>query len=426
MKKVVASLGIVSVGALTLLSASPVMAAANNSQDVAALQARVAKMEATLAKITNNSKGNANMSHDWYNRITVGGGADIQMNFGNVGGSSATSPTSVGGFTGYNSNRMSLNDAYLVFGAAINDWTTARVSVTYQDTSSNYNYAGFGHNGTDKTIVDQAYVTIANFNKMPYFLRVGQQYMPYGHYDLHPMTQTMTQVLTEVDATGATAGWMGVNGLSVTAFGFENAMAPANSANSAATNRKPINFGLSAGYTSMAGQFNYYVNAGYLYNMAGLDALQRNYVFNQNAGVYKNRNSAYTIDAGVSTGPYSVNASFASAMGSFSNMYYESGEKAQPSAYNLNANYKFNMMNYMSKATLGYEHSSQASIVGLPRYRWYAGYCMNLFKNTQLGAQYSYVQGYGTSYYVPGSAVTNYSSNNKSYNLFTVRLSVGF
>lgn len=429
MKRILTSIGIVSIGTFALLNSSSAFAGSDmSSQDVAALQARVAKMEATLAKITNNSKGNAQMGHNWFNRITIGGGADIQTSFGNVGSSSSSAPTSVAAFTGYNSNRMSLNDAYLVFDAAINDWTNARVSVTYQNTSSNYNYAGINHNGADKTIVDQAYITIANFDQMPYMLRVGQQYMPYGHYDLHPITKTMTQALTEIDETGATAGYVGTNGLDVMAFAFENPMAKANSGNTAATNRKPINFGISTGYNSMVGQFNYYVGAGYLYNMTGLDAFQRSYVFNQGAsGVYKDREGAYELNAGLSTGPYSVNASYASAASKFTNMQYKSGKKAQPSAFNLNAGYKFMLMNYNSKVHVGYGHSSEASVIGLPQSRWYAGYDMDLFKNTMVGVEFSHLSAYGNSYYFPStSTASTNSSNNKSYNLFTVRLSVGF
>ena len=58
MKKILASVGIVSIATFSLLNTG-FAASTQSNQDISALKARVAKMEATLSNITNNSKSNA-------------------------------------------------------------------------------------------------------------------------------------------------------------------------------------------------------------------------------------------------------------------------------------------------------------------------------------------------------------------------------
>ena len=59
---------------------------------------------------------------DWFNRIGVSGGANFDAHWG----------SRHKGYEGENSQRLSLNDAYLNVGATVNDWTKAFAGIELQ------------------------------------------------------------------------------------------------------------------------------------------------------------------------------------------------------------------------------------------------------------------------------------------------------
>src|SRR3990167_5503512 len=125
---------------------------------------------------------------------------------------------------GENYRLISLNDAYLNVGAMVNDWTKAFASISFSNPTTNANpsvFNSFGSaeysaayanniNGNANNVLqlEQAFASFANFDVSPVFLQVGKQFQDFGRYEIHPITASMTQVMSEVLATSVKLGFL--------------------------------------------------------------------------------------------------------------------------------------------------------------------------------------------------------------------------
>ena len=162
----------------------------------------------------------------WFNRVQFSGGINIDVGkWGNRNGN----------FMGENYQRLSLNDAHLDVTANVNEWAKAFASISYNTATINdpddatftnhvaeYD-AAYSNNvldGSSNTLqLEQAFVTIGNVDQMPVYLQVGKQFQDFSRYTLHPITESMTQVMSKTLATSIKLGFItqGFNG-SVAAF----------------------------------------------------------------------------------------------------------------------------------------------------------------------------------------------------------------
>ncbi len=166
----------------------------------------------------------------WFDRIHVSGGINVDM--GKWGNRNAN-------IMGENYQVLSLNDAYVNFEGKVTDWTMVFASLSYNSaTVANnpglYNHVGAaeysaayannignnvgtpGTNGTPSNTVqiEQAYGRFGNFDVSPIYLQVGKSFQDFSRYEIHPITRSMTQVLSETLATSAKLGFIeqGFNG----------------------------------------------------------------------------------------------------------------------------------------------------------------------------------------------------------------------
>lgn len=138
-------------------------------------------------------------STNWFNRISVGGIASVV-------GIYSDRNWPMGGFLRDSGSDLYVNNANLLVNATLTDWAKATVNLYYNGHPTYGNPVVFNHDRTlfdfgfaslhliegahfsgnhsiDKNVsVDEAYVTIANFCKTPFYLVVGQKYLPFGSY----------------------------------------------------------------------------------------------------------------------------------------------------------------------------------------------------------------------------------------------------
>lgn len=441
MSKVVSAVGIVAVSTFALLAVSPVLAASSqassavassNTDEVAALQSRVARMEAALANMSQNQDRDGSQgAADWFKTVKISGGMNLDGKIGSLGDNDdGSNAGNVSRFSGQNGKFMSLNDAYFNISADVNSYVSTLVGVTYSDATSNYEL-GNSFSGSSKRVfdIDQAYVTLSDYDRWPYYIRAGRQYLPFGQYALHPITKTMTQVLSESDVVALNVGFLGVSGFNAAAYVFQNPVSRSTDEGSTtAQGRAPINWGATVGYAHPDQRLGYYAKGSYIYNMTAMDAFQRAGVSAVNSvsdgdTLYWNRVGAFALNAGVNSGPYDGKFDYVTSFGSFNSDYfaYKTGKSSHPSALNLEGGYTFTLYNRDNRAAVGYGHSAEASFIGLPQDRYYVDYTVGLLKNVNVTAEYSRDVDYGTGYNSPTGAATG-----TNYNVITVRLGVDF
>lgn len=135
---------------------------------------------------------------DWYDRITLSGGLNLDTGkFGNRNVSNNNSPSVRGplsqGYAGENTQQVSINDAYLNIGAKVNDLVNAFMSLSYIDASNAYSMAYQTtpdslnvDDNNQRLNVQQAYIHVGNFDYSPIYAEFGQEFIDYGRYEIHP------------------------------------------------------------------------------------------------------------------------------------------------------------------------------------------------------------------------------------------------
>lgn len=356
----------------------------------------------------------------WYDRIRVSGG--INVDAGKWGNRNAN-------VMGENYQRLSLNDVYLNLTGQVNDWTTVFASISYMTATTvanpaRYNLVGaaeysaaYANNiaGTaNNTLqIEQAFATVADFNATPVYVQLGKFYQDFSRYEIHPITASTTQVMSETLATALKLGFIVDNfngGVSV----FNDPIAKI------ASSASPTNYALSLGYDMNNPEFGWDIGAGYLYNLIGANDVAYA-VTNFTGAGYHSRVGALALYADVNSGPFMGAVRYTQALQRFSSLdmtrngnanltaasaIIGSGTQvtptaaatgAKPWAAGIQVGYGFNAWNYGQNIMLGYQASGQAAGMNLPKSRWLASYGVDVLKDTNVAVEWDHDNLYSAS-----------------------------
>ncbi|MFN3234878.1 MAG: LbtU family siderophore porin [Gammaproteobacteria bacterium] len=363
-----------------------------------------------LAKL-NQTFGRTNMipNFDWTRYVQIHGGFFIDGRWGNTSNNT----------TGVNNDTISINDAYLDVQAKPNDWAKLNVVINYFDPSNTYAPLRLGKD-SDQFYVDQAYITIGNLDRYPFYLQAGKQYIPFGRYDLYPITKSFVQVLTESNQTDVQAGFITERGLYGSAYVFENPVSEGSASGDESTN-----FGVSLGFARDINAVDIDMGVDYLYDMTAVDAINAR-IQTTGSDYYRDRVAAISPYFHASSGPFGFEAEYVTALESFNkaDVPYKasSSDGAQPWAVDTQIDYKFKLNDTDNQIYVGAQWSGEASGVGLPDTRYLVGYNWYPWPNTLLGAQITRDEEYG-------SDTLDYDGNTSGgddYYTFSLRAGVKF
>ncbi len=153
-----------------------------------------------------------------------------------------------------------------------------------------------------KTTFDQAFLTVGNIQTNPFFLTVGESYMPFGVFNGNgPFANNLVTNAFRAGNTNQIA-------LNYAKGDFYTNLATFNNKSSTTTNLEDFSYSIS--YTT-TGNFNYSVGAGYLYDVRGTNAsVGEAYPTNSPNTVTGGRNGAYDLNGLVAYGPFGLNGEF--------------------------------------------------------------------------------------------------------------------
>src|SRR3990167_3636899 len=352
----------------------------------------------------------------WFNRIQFSGG--VNVDFGKFGSRNAN-------IMGENYQVVSLNDAYLNVAATVNDWTKAFASLSYSNPTTNANPATFNQFGAaeysaayannifgravNTLQLEQAFATFGNFDVYPVFVQVGRQYQDFGRYVTHPIERSVTQSKTETLATSAKVGFIVPMGFNGSIYVFNDPLRKASALNTS------TNGGVSLGYDQPSDQLGWDIGAAYLYNFVGVNDIAYSVVNFTGTNNYNKRIGGYAIYADVNSGPFMLGARYAASAGRFSPVDLpkngvadltggtiagstpSGATGARPWGVGVQAAYSFEGYSKNQKVYVGYQGTSEAAGLNLPDNRWLIGYGIDVWKNTNLAAEWDYDKAYGTS-----------------------------
>lgn len=214
-------------------------------------------MASRQAVLDQNSVISPACSKGWFNRIMVSGKGSV------VGALGSHSP--VGMFQVNNSSTdLYVNDFTVILDAQLSAWSKATLNLTYFGAPSPFHKIhehdsydmGVGNRRINHSIVaDEAYVTIGNMARNPFYFVAGKKYVPFGDYvDPHVPYGIMspTQMLSQTNAPTAILGVSSDFGMYASIFALSGDTGPTGNESVAINIR---NFGAKLGYYDNLSQF---------------------------------------------------------------------------------------------------------------------------------------------------------------------------
>lgn len=397
----------------------------------------------TVIDAMHQNLGRAKPTYDCNRPIAFAGGINFDAQWGNRHL----------GYMGENVRRVSVNDAYLNVYGNVNEWTKAFMSISYSnpsvmidpnktaETPANPKLGKYSNvyntsdSDTSSFKMEQAYITVGNMDVYPLFLTLGRQFQDYGRYQIHPMTRSLAQVLSETLVTSANVGFVTNFGLHGSAAVFDNSLKQVYGEtvvgqNGTLTGHTTPDWIVSLGFDQPNDLFGYDLGLGYIYNMTTVNDVAFGVAkFRQANGAaatntvngYTNRVGAVAAYGDVNSGPFSLSARYTSALQHFSPKdlatKITNGGSARPWAADVSAGYNFNgWWGRNNNVYLGYQASRDAVALFLPQGRWLAGYNVEVWKNTNFAIEGNHDIDYNSN--AGGTGGTN--------NTVTVRVAVKF
>lgn len=325
------------------------------------------------------------------------------------------------------SYHLAPNDSYLNMEAMVHEWTKIFLSVNYGNPTTNANpgtnipytvteyssaYSNNIRGGRDNTVqFEQTFMTFGNVDVYPVFLQVGKQFQNFGRYQIHPITRSMTQVLSETLTTSSELGVILPGGFYGSLFAFVTPIKQF-----IARNRDP-DYGLGLGYHWTNDWINWDIGGSYLYNMMGVSDIAYQVVnYHPSSQNYTHMVGGYAFNADINVGSFSANARYVGMLQRFSpldlpqdgaadyvNGSVSSGTLlaaatgAKPWAAGVQGGYTFELWGAKQNAYLGYQASSQAGGLILPESRWIAGYNVDVWKYSNFAIEWDHDIAYAIS-----------------------------
>lgn len=373
----------------------------------------------------------------WFDRIRLSGGIYVQNAWGSRNAN----------LMGEAYQHLALNDVYLNLGATINDWAKAFASLSYNTETINdptsatilshvseYSsaYSNNVTGGSSNQIqVEQAFATFGNFEFSPIFVQLGKQFQDFSRYPIHPITRSLTQVISETLATSAKIGFI-AGGFNGSLAAFDDPMAKVGQSS------RPANYVFALGYDGPSDAIGWDVGAAYIYNLIGVNDVAYNVgQFNINNAInndfgYQSRVGAIAAYADVNSGPFIVSGRYTVAVQRFNvndlpkngvadlnaanGVPLTTATGAKPWAAGVQAAYGYELWGKNQNVYVGYQASRESAGLELPKSRWLVGYGLEFWRNADFGIEWDHDIAY---------KVANGGSGNTT-NLVNLRAGVKF
>ncbi len=346
---------------------------------------------------------------NWFERISVGGMGSVVGLFGDR--------DPVGTFASdKHGSDLYVNNLNLLVDAKLSSWSKATVNLAYLGHPILWKQSeNLGDRNWVKhsIVADEAYVTIGDLAKYPFYMVVGKKYVPFGDYsDPYAPLQIMSpaQMLSEINAPTVIAGVSSDFGMYASIFALKGEYNPAGSANAIR------NFGAKIGYYDNLDQFNT-PNTHVNFAVSYINNLLDSRVFTANAipewesrsdtkkigltGYNKDSVRGLSVHGDLAYKAFSMSANW---VGALKNMKEGSGDNSKFWGADVNLDYSFKTLDHNSHlgATVQWSGNGKwfsavpvtdfANII--PEWRLMGEYKVNLFKNTDLNLVVAHSKNY--------------------------------
>ena len=329
---------------------------------------------------------------EWWQGVEMSGVVEVEA-----------SHTDRSGFSGGDESDIAVATVELGIDARINDWTRANVTLLYEEDDTPLD-------------VDAATLTIGNSDVTPLYFTAGKMALPFGHFESHMVSDPLTLELGETFETVALLGFES-DGLYGSAYLFNGDQDDGDD---------EINdLGLNLGYAWERDDFSGDVGVSYLSNLADSDGVGGHLDDNVGlGGAISDDVAGWGVHAVLASGPFSFVGEYVTVADGFAATEMQfNGGTAEPSAWNLEAGYSFELAGRESTFAVGYQETDEAVALGLPESRLSAALAVALMENTTLAFEWAHDEDYAVT---DNDAVTGAAGSGDDADTLTVQLAVEF
>ncbi|SCZ57544.1 LbtU family siderophore porin [Thiohalomonas denitrificans] len=287
---------------------------------------------------------------------------------------------------GADSSDVVLATVELVAEAQINDWTHAQVAYLFEE------------DDTEPGEIDQAILTFGNPERSPFYLSGGRMYVPFGVFESGMVSDPLTLELGETRESALQVGFE-TGGLYGAAYAFNG------DSQEVGDDTDSIDqFGANLGWAMERDGYILDVGLGYISSVADSDGVSgamgeidrdEDGVADVDIDSLQDAVPGISAHAIVNTGSWTFIGEYTGASDDFqaADMGFR-GNGAQPTAWNLEANYGFMVMGRDVSVGVARQESAEAVELGLPESKTLAALSMGIMDNTALSLEYALAEDY--------------------------------
>lgn len=307
-----------------------------------------------------------------HSHVLLSGVIESDANYTNYGGGPSTSDIDV--------SNVSLDTT--IFGPS--QWLLGFVELSYDSNQPLDNGVFVATSqyrvSNSRVFVNKAFVTIGDFKCSPWYGTLGQYYVPFGVYASSMVSDPLTKLVARTKARAVLLGFQQQTG-AIAPYG---AVYVFRGDSHAASVSKINNGGINLGVKFDAGFVTGNLGGGVIGNLADSGGMQLGNNF-ANYEQIDHRVPGYNLHGILSLGEHiDLLGEFVTASTRFDSvdMSYN-GHGAKPSAFNLEADYSFKILNDKpSSVGASYGKSNQALSLGIPLTRTAVFFNTSIWRNT--------------------------------------------
>ena len=263
----------------------------------------------------------------------------------------------------------------LGFDAEINDWVNAHVLLLYEEDDTELD-------------VDEGTITVGNPEVCPGYVTAGKMYVPFGNYETYMVSDPLTLEIGETNESAVLVG-VDASGFYASVYAFNGDVNEIEDG----SDDKIASYGGNVGYGFENDTMDGDIGAGYISNIADSDLMQ-----DVVPEEIEDQVPGYAVHAVLNIGPLGIIGEYVGAAEGFEadELPFGTGG-AQPTAWQLEAGYTFELGGKEAVLAVGYQETGEALALELPETRLMGAFGIEIYDNTTLSFEYAHDEDYDES-----------------------------
>lgn len=277
--------------------------------------------------------------------------------------------------------------------------------------------------------IQQGFVTYGNLDKMPTYITLGYQYIPFGAFTTAFITNTLVQDLARTQTPAVTGGYVYTKeqmNLNTSAFWYDGSEAHTSSQNR--LNQWGINAQFRNEKLTASKDLAFTVGASFENNLAASNQIGPNVVDSQ----LKHLVPAIDLRFQLDKGNFTFLSEYVQALQGFSEEDFTqtvAGHSAQhivPEATHFEMAYKFPVWALDTQLSIAYDQTQDSLAFELPEEQYGASYQLIPYSNTYVTFEYMHKINYGANVSTTAGGVAQNTGTGETDDMFQVQVNVFF